>query len=180
MKQVIIDVRELDEFNAESIADSVHVPLSNFNSVAPGVLGHFLDRKVVIMCRSGARAKMALDQAKRLGFQPDGGYEVYPGGILNWKKQGQPTIARKSKHLPILRQTHLIAGGLGLTGVLLGYFAHPGFYALAGFVTAGLTFAGASGICLMSNILALAPWNKNLPTLKDEVCLASTGQTVCE
>jgi hypothetical protein len=36
----------------------------------------------------------------------------------------------------------------------------PGFFALAGFVGAGLTFAGVSGFCGMARLLALLPWNR--------------------
>ena len=180
MKEVIIDVREPDEFNAESVKDSVHVPLSRFDSVAPGTLSHFMDRKVILMCRSGARAKMAYERAINLGFQPQGGYEIFSGGILEWKKLGKPTVSNNSKHLPILRQTHIVAGLIGLIGVALGYLVNPWLFAIAGFVSAGLMFAGLSGICMMSNILALAPWNKKTPNIDKEVCLASTGQTNCQ
>lgn len=180
MEQVVIDVREQDEFNAESIEGSVHVPLSHFDSVGPGTLSHFMDRKIVFMCRSGARAKLAYDRAVALGFQPHGGYEIFQGGILEWKKQGKPTIVSRPGHLSILRQTHIAAGILALGGSLLGYLVHPGFYAVAGFIGAGLTFAGISGICMMSNILAVMPWNKNVPSLKQEVCVASTEKSNCE
>ena len=44
--------------------------------------------------------------------------------------------------------------------VLLGWMVHPGFYALSGFVGAGLTFAGATGYCGMAKLLALMPWNR--------------------
>lgn len=179
MKEIIVDVRESDEFNAESIEGSVHIPLSHFDSVAPGTLSHFMDRKVIIMCRSGVRAKMAHDRAKRLGFQPTGGYEVFEGGILEWKKQNRPTVLNKKRHLPILRQTHITAGLMGLTGVVLGFLLHPGFFLIAGIVAAGLTFAGLSGICLMSGILGLAPWNKNVATLDEEICIAGSGGLNC-
>ena len=161
MESVIVDVRELDEFNAESIESSVHIPLSHFDSMAPGILTRLMDHKVIFMCRSGARAKLALERAKQLGFQPSGGYEIYPEGILGWKKQGHSTVAKKSRHLPILRQTHLAAGALGLIGVALGHFVDSRFYGIAAFVLCGLTFSGLSGLCLMSKLLAIAPWNKS-------------------
>lgn len=180
MKKIIVDVRERDEFEAESIDGAINIPLSHFDSAAPGTLSHFLQDKIILMCRSGARAALAKDQAMRLGFQPTGGYEVFEGGILAWKKQGRPTVQTKSNHLPILRQVHLIAGSLIVLGVLLGYFVHPGYFALSGFVGLGLTFAGASGICMMSNLLAYAPWNKNSAHLKSEVCVAGSGKPNCD
>lgn len=179
-QEIIIDVRERDEYEAEHIENSIHLPLSNFSSMAPGILAHFLDRKIVLMCRSGNRAKMAKTQALALGFNPEMGYEVYEGGMLAWKAQRKPTVATRSKHLPILRQTHLAAGLLALLGVVLGFTVYPAFYLLAGFVGAGMAFAGASGTCVLSNVLALAPWNKHLPEIEREVCVASTGSPTCD
>ena len=36
----------------------------------------------------------------------------------------------------------------------------PGFYALAGFVGAGLVFAGLTGFCGMARVLGAMPWNR--------------------
>jgi len=36
----------------------------------------------------------------------------------------------------------------------------PWFFALSGFVGAGLTFAGLSGTCAMASLLAVMPWNR--------------------
>jgi hypothetical protein len=49
---------------------------------------------------------------------------------------------------------------LVLTGVLLGFVAHPAFFGLSAFVGAGLTFAGATGFCGMARLLQAAPWNR--------------------
>lgn len=175
MKEVVIDVRERDEFDAEHIEGSVNIPLSQLNLLGPGILTHFMDRKIIIMCRSGNRARMAMSQAESLGFKPSGGYSVYEGGILDWKRQGKDVVSYKKGHMPILRQTHFGAGLIVLASVLLGSFVNPLFYMLAGAVGIGLSFAGLSGICLMSNLLAYMPWNKNIPDIEKEVCVASTG-----
>ncbi|OJY34349.1 MAG: hypothetical protein BGP06_02555 [Rhizobiales bacterium 65-9] len=45
-------------------------------------------------------------------------------------------------------------------GVALGRFVNAGVCWLAGAVGAGLVFAGASGLCVMANLLRLAPWNR--------------------
>jgi len=62
--------------------------------------------------------------------------------------------------LPLERQIFLIAGLMILSGVLLGWQVHPGFYGLAAFVGAGLSVAGATGFCGMALILGRCPWNK--------------------
>ena len=59
-----------------------------------------------------------------------------------------------------MRQVQIAAGSLVLLGVLLGAFVAPAFYALSGFVGAGLLFAGASGFCGMARLLAAMPWNR--------------------
>jgi rhodanese-related sulfurtransferase len=38
MKSIIIDVREDDEYSAEHIENSIHIPLSSFDKKAPSVL----------------------------------------------------------------------------------------------------------------------------------------------
>jgi len=45
-------------------------------------------------------------------------------------------------------------------GVLLGALVAPAFYALSGFVGAGLVFAGVTGTCGLARALRLMPWNR--------------------
>jgi len=123
---------------------------------------------------------MAKQQALQLGFNPSVGYEIYEGGILKWKQLGQQTVSRKKTHLPLLRQTHLIAGLMAFLGAVLGFTFHQGFFVLSGFVGLGMAVAGATGTCLLSNILALAPWNKSVPEIKQEACIAGTGSANCQ
>ena len=58
-----------------------------------------------------------------------------------------------------MRQVQLIAGALILSGILLGWLVHPGFYGMSAFVGAGLTVAGATGWCGMARLLRIMPWN---------------------
>lgn len=59
-----------------------------------------------------------------------------------------------------MRQVQITTGLLILTGVVLGWFVNPAFYALSAFVGAGLTFAGATGWCGMAMLLKAMPWNR--------------------
>ena len=61
-----------------------------------------------------------------------------------------------------MRQVQIAAGLLVLLGVLGGLFLTPALFGLAGFVGAGLTFAGLSGFCGMARLLAVMPWNRAL------------------
>lgn len=159
MKKVIIDVREKDEFAADSIENSINAPLSTFGTEGPALLKSLAGNRIVLMCRSGKRAGLAAQQSA--GFGLDGlELEVYPGGIIAWKQEGFPTRIVKSSHLPIMRQVQLIAGTLVITGAVLSYYSHPAWAALSAFVGGGLSLAGATGFCGMAELLALMPWNK--------------------
>ena len=52
------------------------------------------------------------------------------------------------------RQVRIAAGSLVVFGTALGAFVHPAFLGLAGFVGAGLVFAGVTDTCGMGMILA--------------------------
>ncbi len=84
-RYLLVDVRELNEIQAEAFPDAVVVPLSAFDPHAipdPG------GRKVVFACRSGRRSVTASLAAQAAGFAYDSHLE---GGILAWKGAGLPT-----------------------------------------------------------------------------------------
>lgn len=166
MSEVILDVRESDEFEEEYVKDSINVPLSRFNSIAPGILNQLFDRDVFILCRSGNRAKLAIEQLKQLGFSKKLKVNIYEGGILEWKRKGNPTIKKKLQHLSILRQIQLIAGLLILFSTSLGLFLNPWFFLINLLIGVGLTTAGATGFCAMAILLGKMPWN----TSKNSMC----------
>jgi len=59
-----------------------------------------------------------------------------------------------------MRQVQIAAGSLVLLGVILSQTVAPGWIWLSGFVGAGLTYAGISGVCGMARLLAAMPWNQ--------------------
>ena len=160
MSEIIIDVREKDEYQAERIPNSIHAPLSEFRHIAPGILNSVKDKKIIFMCRSGKRAAIALQEAQNLGFNDIHSYRVFDGGIIAWKQQGKPIASGTGFHLPIMRQVQMIAGLLTAVGSALAYFYSIEWIALSGFVGVGLMVAGSTGFCLMAELLAKAPWNK--------------------
>lgn len=87
---------------------------------------------------------------------------ILAGGIDGWKKAGLPTELDRKVPIDLMRQVQIVAGLLVLIGVLGGLLVHPGLFGLAGFVGAGLAFAGISGFCGMARRLALMPWNRRL------------------
>ncbi|MEW5756756.1 MAG: rhodanese-like domain-containing protein [Pseudomonadota bacterium] len=176
MNQVIIDVREEDEFSAEHIPDSINIPLSSFASMAPGILNQLGERNILIMCRSGARAVQAHSMAKGLGFNDAHTYQVYEGGIIRWKKEGQPVVSRKVRApLPLMRQVQLVVGTLTLMFAVLAVTIDPRFAYGAVFTGAGLLLAGMTGFCPLANLLAKLPWNRADALAKREMCQLSKG-----
>jgi rhodanese-related sulfurtransferase len=85
---------------------------------------------------------------------------VLEGGIDAWRKAGLPVAVDRSQPIPTMRQVQIVAGSLVILGVVLGATVAPAFYAVSGFVGAGLVFAGVTGICGMERVLARMPWNR--------------------
>lgn len=152
---LLVDIREAGERAREHVPGSAHLPLSRLEAAE---LALRQGRPVIFHCASGGRTAQ---NAARLAARA-GGCEAYvvAGGIAAWKRAGLPVAEDRSAPLPIMRQVQIAAGGLVLLGVLLGALVAPGFYAIAGFVGAGLVFAGISGACPMANMLAAMPWNR--------------------
>jgi rhodanese-related sulfurtransferase len=158
MNPLFIDVREADEYGAERIEGSLHIPLSNFSHQAPPLLKCLDGRPVLLVCRSGKRASLAAAEAAR--FECESPIEVLPGGIEEWIRQGKPVEKLHESRLPLMRQVQLAAGSLVLAGVALSHFVDPRFILLSAFVGTGLVFAGATGFCGMAELLGRMPWNK--------------------
>lgn len=152
----LIDIREPDEFARDHIDGALPAPLSSFET-AP--LPHTPDQAVVFMCRSGHRTGM---NSARLAARVAAPAYVLEGGLDAWKKASLPTRADARAPLELMRQVQMAAGGLILTGALMGTLVHPGFWGLSAFVGAGLLVAGTTGFCGMARLLALAPWNRSL------------------
>lgn len=109
-----------------------------------------------VICRSGSRGKMACDRLTSAGFTNLVNVE---GGTQAWEQAGLPVV-RGKKTISLERQVRIAAGALVLLGTGLGAFVHPYFLGLAGFVGAGLVFAGVTDTCGMGMMLARMPWNR--------------------
>ena len=150
---LLIDVREPDEHARERIPNARLIPLSRLSTP--------LDRneaqRVVFHCRSGGRTATA---SERLAAAVGGDAYILRGGLDAWKAAGLPVLRDPRRPIEMIRQVQIAAGSFVVLGVGLGALLHPGFYALSGFVGAGLVFAGTTGTCGMARMLALAPWNR--------------------
>jgi rhodanese-related sulfurtransferase len=151
---VLIDIREPDEFARRHSPGAVSMPLSQFDlkplPVLPGTA-------VVFTCKTGMRTGA---NAARLAAPVAGDAFVLAGGVDAWAAGGLAIAQDRRAPLEMMRQVQIAAGTLVLAGVLLGWLVAPGFFALSGFVGAGLMFAGISGFCGMARVLAIMPWNR--------------------
>ena len=81
----LIDVREPSEYNDGHIKNSINVPLS-------ALLGEIdksnfeLDTKFIMICRAGARSRLACEKLFHDGFS----FKLYnlDGGIISWQNNG--------------------------------------------------------------------------------------------
>lgn len=151
---VLIDVRTPVEFSEAHVLQARNVPLDR---LAPAVVAD-KSQAVYILCRSGARAAKAAEQFAQAGLD---NAVVVEGGTLAWIEAGLPVERGMVRVMSLERQVRVAAGSLVLAGVLLGWLVHPGFFAVSGFVGAGLVFAGITDFCGMGLLLAKAPWNRH-------------------
>lgn len=152
---ILIDIREFDEHARERIPGARHHALSRIDADTPVREG---DEVLVFHCRSGGRTKGNASKLTAAAGQCE--TYVLEGGIDAWKKAGLPVTLDRGQPIDLMRQVQIGAGSLVLAGVVLGTMVSPAFYALSGFVGAGLLFAGSTGRCGMTRVLALMPWNR--------------------
>ncbi len=154
---IILDVREKEEFEAEHVPESICCPLSQFDLMAPGILKGIQDKDVVIMCRTGNRAKMAMNEMNKFNTELHR-FSIYEGGIMKWKNEGNP-VRGKGSIFPIMRQVQIVASTMIFIAFFASYFLNESFIYLALLVGCGLALAGYTGYCPMVYMLQKMPWN---------------------
>ncbi|MGD1980014.1 MAG: rhodanese-like domain-containing protein [Akkermansiaceae bacterium] len=149
----MIDVRTPAEFGEVHIEGSDLMPLDRLDP------DQLKGDRCVLVCLSGKRSQKAFDQLVAAGCE---GLRILEGGVTAWEAAGRP-VNRGKAVMSLERQVRIAAGLLVLIGVILGTTVHAGFLGIAGFVGAGLTFAGLTDWCGMGMLLAKAPWNQRSP-----------------
>ncbi|WP_033373749.1 rhodanese family protein [Sandarakinorhabdus sp. AAP62] len=153
---LLVDVREAGEFAGRHIPGALSLPLSLPDS---GPLACGMDSSLIFTCQTGRRTSS--NAGRLLARVPGGRAFVLEGGVDAWARAGLPIAGSEATQaIPIMRQVQIAAGLLVLTGVLLSIFVAPPWIALAGFVGAGLSFAGLTGWCGMAQLLGMMPWNR--------------------
>ena len=151
----LIDVRTPAEHGEIHLAGSTLMPLDRLDPSAVKAAAAQADACVLI-CRSGKRAEQAYQKLRAAGCE---NLSILEGGVTAWADVGLP-VNRGQKAMSLERQVRIAAGFLVLSGVILGTWAHPGFYGISAFVGAGLMFAGITDWCGMAMLLAKMPWNQ--------------------
>lgn len=84
---VIIDVREADEVAAGMLPGAVHIRLKDLMADVPGVIRArgLQDRHVIVVCKVGARARVATRALRAQGVDA----EVLAGGMVGWNRRQQ-------------------------------------------------------------------------------------------
>jgi rhodanese-related sulfurtransferase len=82
----LLDVRELDEWQAGRIAGSQHIPLGELRGRLAEVPK---DRTILAVCRHGNRSDAAARGLRTLGYAA----ENLEGGVTAWKQAGLPLEA---------------------------------------------------------------------------------------
>lgn len=153
---VLIDVRELAEVHEAYIPGTTHVPLAK---ITKADLPKVHKKKIVLHCKLGKRSEMACE--KLLVEDPSLDLYNLEGGIVAWQQSGLGVKSTEGKKtISVERQVQIFVGVMVLLGVALGYFVHPGFLLLAGFIGAGMLYSGMKGSCALAMLLMSLPWNR--------------------
>lgn len=150
----LVDVREQAEFAGGRVSGAKLVPLREIER-RHTELDH--THTVYVMCRSGRRSSEAQQRLRALGFQ---NVVNVRGGIEAWKSEDLPLERDERAPWSLERQVRFAAGMIVAVSIALSYLVSPHFALLAGFVGAGLAFAGATDWCGMAMLLARMPWNR--------------------
>ncbi len=86
-KAVMLDIREIHEFDAERIPGAILAPMQE---LMPGALPTQDGKKIILQCRSGGRTAKVAEALIGMGVYSEMAH--LEGGILAWKEQGLETI----------------------------------------------------------------------------------------
>ncbi|BFM21091.1 rhodanese-like domain-containing protein [Gilvimarinus japonicus] len=157
----VLDVRTPAEVAGNHVPGSIFIPVQEITAervksemAAQGQQG----KPIYLMCQSGKRAEMA---ANNLAGKVDEPLIIVTGGVNALSQHDNAPLQKgDSNVISLERQVRIAAGSLVLIGVVLGALVTPVFYALSGFVGAGLVFAGITDTCAMGMLIARMSWNR--------------------
>ena len=146
-----IDVRQESEFAAGHLPGAVNIPMDQLESRLQDLPR---DGPLMLVCQSGKRAEICSAFLGSRGFP----VRVLQGGLN--RCEAPELVSCRRTHWSLERQVRLGAGLIVLLSLLMAQFFGPGWLLLTAFAGCGLTFAGATGNCLLGSALARMPWNR--------------------
>jgi rhodanese-related sulfurtransferase len=156
----LIDVRTPAEFGEVHVEGARNVPLDRLDPKQMAG-AHGSEGPLYFICRSGGRSQKACEKMIAAGLSDVVSVE---GGTSACEAAGVPVV-RGRKVMSLERQVRICAGALVFLGALLAAFGPDEFWrnlglGLAGFIGAGLVFAGITDTCGMAMLIARMPWNQ--------------------
>ncbi|MGB3593744.1 MAG: rhodanese-like domain-containing protein [Ornithinimicrobium sp.] len=167
---LVLDVRSPAEFESAHIEGSYNVPLGTLTEHRDEVARH-LDRDVVLVCRSGARAQQAEGTLSNTG---PANLHVLDGGITAWRAAGHQVV-RGTPRWDLERQVRLVAGSIVVGSVLTSTIAPTAKWVAAG-IGSGLTIAALTNSCLMGTMLSKLPYNREADADPSKLIAALAGR----
>ena len=164
---LVVDVRMPAEYRSVHLDQSVSLPLDEIGRRRAELPR---DRELVLVCRTGARARLAAEELTDLRTR------VLEGGLGAWQEAGHPVIEGKA-HMSLERQVRIMAGAMACAGGVLAVAVSPWFGLLPAFVGAGLVYAGVTDRCGMAMVLAKLPYNRG--GADGGTCAAPVGAGTC-
>ena len=156
----LVDVRTPAEFGEVHVNIATNIPLDR---LAPATVGNHVpgEGPLYFICKSGGRSGKACEKMLAAGHTD---VISIDGGTTACEAAGLPVI-RGKKAMSLERQVRIAAGALVFGGVMLAAFGgtdtlRMAGLGLAGFVGAGLVFAGVTDTCGMAMLIARMPWNQ--------------------
>ena len=155
----LIDVRTPAEFGEVHVERARNLPLDRLDPAAVTAEGG--DGPIYFICKSGGRSGKACERLMAAGVTD---VISIDGGTAACEAAGLPVV-RGRKAMSLERQVRIAAGALVFGGVLLAAFVDNDMLekvglGIAGFVGAGLVFAGVTDTCGMAMLISRLPWNQ--------------------
>ena len=156
----LIDVRPPAEFGEVHVTTAHNLPLDRLDAAAVTAEASD-DEPIYFICKSGGRSGKACEKLIASGFSD---VISVDGGTTACEAAGLPVV-RGRKAMSLERQVRIAAGAIVFGGVMLAAFADNDMLekiglGIAGFVGAGLVFAGITDSCGMAMLIARMPWNQ--------------------
>lgn len=151
----VLDVRTPAEFQSAHIPGSFNLSLDELPEHVESLTG--VVHPVVLVCRSGSRARQAGDLLARSG---KANVQLLEGGLQAWEALDLPVRRGRRQAVSLERQVRVVAGLMAAVGGALSVFVNPWFGLIPTFVGAGLVNAGITDTCPMAMLLARLPYNR--------------------